>query len=174
MSLGLYRPTTADWLNIHVTSSNIPLLYLCFSSKFLATFCLLSANFSSYPCTLFFSLLHIRLKYVWVVLVFFSFLFSSISPSHKMYNSLFSNFYDLFTDSFLIWYLQVLLFCWVWMTGFAFPNLSCHLYPLTYFFIEQLLISNWISYNSCKQLLDKLIHHGILSTSISSSIPTVL
>lgn len=178
MSLGLSTPTTADWLNIHVTSSNVPLLYLCFSSKFLATFCLLSAKFSLYPCVL--------VLYLWLFFLvyctsdsnlfgLFSFLLVSISPAHKTYNSLFSNFYDLFTDSILIWYLQVLPFYWVWVTGLAFPNF-CLLYPLTYFFNEQFFISNWIPYNSnsCRQLPDKLIHHGILNTSIIPSVSTVL
>lgn len=125
------------WLtNIHLTPSpHIALLYLCFCFKFLAAFCLLSASFSSYPCMLvlhfwlFFSLLHIRLK--------FGFFLSSISSSHKRCNFLFSNLYYLSTESFLIWYLQVLPFCWVWNTNLASSSFSYHLYPLTYFFPEQ-------------------------------------
>lgn len=158
-------------------------MYLCFtfaslpSSWLHSAFCL--PNFLRihvlwcYTSGFFFSLMYIILKFVWVG--FFSFLPVSISPAHKTYRSLFSNFCDLFTDSVLIWYLQVLPFCWVWVTALVFPNL-CHLYPLTYFFIEQLFISDWIPYNSnsCRQLPDKLIHHGILSTSIISSVSTVL
>lgn len=117
----LYRPTTAG--SLHLTPSpHVALLYLCFCSKFLAAFCLLSANFSSYPFTL---VLYLWLFSVYCISDSFGFFLSSIISSHKIYNFLSSSsFYDLLNESVLIYYFQVLPFSWVWMASLASSNLS--------------------------------------------------